>query len=71
MMRPMKYLSADLLPKVIHGLICIIYLWYGSLNIGATLPGLVVSQTWQYQRQIEKVTVPMVFSYQVPKNMIG
>jgi len=26
--RPMKYLSADLLPKVFHGLISIIYLWY-------------------------------------------
>jgi hypothetical protein len=24
----MKYLSADLLPKVFHGLICIIYLSY-------------------------------------------
>jgi len=28
-----------------------------------TLPGLVVRQTWQYQAQIDKVTVPMVFSY--------
>jgi hypothetical protein len=28
-----------------------------------TLPGLVVSQTWQYQGQIEKMAVPMVFSY--------
>jgi len=62
MFRPMKYLSADLLPKVFHGLICIIYLSCGSLNIVATLPGLVVSQTWQYQGQIEKMTVPMVFS---------
>jgi hypothetical protein len=25
--------------------------------------GLVVSQTWQYQGQIEKMTVPMVISY--------
>jgi hypothetical protein len=25
--------------------------------------GLVVSQTWQYQGQIEKKTVPMVISY--------
>ena len=33
--------------------------------------GLVVIQTWQYQGQIEKMTVPMVFSYQLPKNMIG
>jgi hypothetical protein len=30
------------------------------------LPGLVVSQTWQCQGQIEKVTVPMVFSYILP-----
>jgi len=28
-----------------------------------TLPGLVVSQTWQYQGQIVKMAVPMVFSY--------
>jgi hypothetical protein len=28
-----------------------------------TLPGLVVSQTWQYQGQTEKMTVPMVFSF--------
>jgi hypothetical protein len=28
-----------------------------------TLPGLVVSQPWQYQGQIKKMTVPMVFSY--------
>jgi hypothetical protein len=26
--RPMKYLSADILQKVFHGLICIIYLGY-------------------------------------------
>jgi hypothetical protein len=58
----MKYLSVDLLPKVFHGLICIIYIWYGSLNIVPELPGLVVRQTWQYQGKIEKMTVPMVFS---------
>jgi hypothetical protein len=28
-----------------------------------TLPGLVVSQTWQYQGQIEKMLIPMVISY--------
>jgi hypothetical protein len=28
MIRPMKYLSADLLPKVFHGLICVIYQSY-------------------------------------------
>jgi hypothetical protein len=33
--------------------------------------GLVVIQTWQYKGQIEMMTVPMVFSYQLPKNMIG
>jgi hypothetical protein len=27
-MRAMKYLSIDLLPKVFHGLICVIYLSY-------------------------------------------
>jgi hypothetical protein len=36
-----------------------------------TLPGLVVSQTWQYKGQMEKMTIPMVISYQLPKNMIG
>jgi len=30
MMRPMKYLSADLLQKVFHGLICIMYHWYSD-----------------------------------------
>jgi hypothetical protein len=34
--------------------------WNKSMQ---ALPGLVVSQTWLYQGQIEKVTVPMVFSY--------
>jgi hypothetical protein len=63
MIRPMKYLSADRLPKVFQGLIAIIYIWYGSLNIVPTIPGLLVSQTWQYQGQIEKMAVPMVFSY--------
>jgi len=27
------------------------------------VPGLVVSQTWQYQGTIQKMTVPMVYSY--------
>jgi hypothetical protein len=29
----------------------------------AALPGLVPSQTWQYQGQNEEMTVPMVISY--------
>jgi hypothetical protein len=32
MIRPMKYLSADLLLKVFHGLICVIYLSYTYIN---------------------------------------
>jgi len=31
-----------------------------------TLPGLVLSQTWQYQGQIEKEIVPMVASHILP-----
>jgi hypothetical protein len=34
-----------------------------SIKIMAALPGLVPSQTWQYQGQNEKMTVPMVSSY--------
>ena len=33
--------------------------------------GLVVIQTWQYQGQIEKMTLHLVIRYQLPKNMIG
>jgi len=32
-------------------------------KIVEALPGLVPSQTWQYQGQNEKMTVPMVSSY--------
>jgi hypothetical protein len=35
----------------------------GSFIIVPTLPGVVVSQTWHYKGQIEKVNVPKVFSY--------
>jgi len=31
-MRPMKYLLADLLPKVFHGLVCVTYLSYTYNN---------------------------------------
>ena len=42
--------------------VLIVFLHYtGTLIIVPTLPGLVVSQTWHYQGQIEKMLVPMVF----------
>jgi hypothetical protein len=45
-------------------MVLIVFLHYiGSKTIVPTLPELVVSQTWQYQGQIEKKTVPMVISY--------
>jgi hypothetical protein len=34
-----------------------------SIKIMAALPGLVPSQTWQYQGQNEKMSVSMVISY--------
>jgi hypothetical protein len=37
--------------------------YIGSIIIVPTLPGLVVSLTWHYEGQIEKMLVPMVFSY--------
>jgi len=45
--------------------------YIGSLIIVPTLPCLVSSQTWQYQGQTEKVTVPILFSHILPQNMIG
>jgi len=45
-------------------MVLIVFLHYiACLIIVPTLPGLVVSQIWQYQSQIEKVTVPMELSY--------
>jgi hypothetical protein len=32
MMRPMKYLSADLLPKVFHGLMLVLVSYYSGNN---------------------------------------
>jgi hypothetical protein len=41
MITPMKYLSADLLPKVFHGLICIIYLSYTYKQVLTTKTGCI------------------------------
>ncbi len=44
--------------------VVLVFLHYtGSKTIVPILPELVVSQTWQYQGQIDKVTVPMELSY--------
>jgi len=52
----MKYLLADLLPKVFHGLVWILCMYYTGNNLLGV----------QYQGQLEKVTVPMVFSHILP-----
>jgi len=45
------------------GATCIPTLYRLLKEIVPALPVLVVSDPWQYQGQLEKMTVPMVFSY--------
>jgi hypothetical protein len=58
----LNYGRREIQSKVFGGANCISTL-YRLLNNWASNPGQVVSHTWQYQVQIEKMLAPMVFSY--------
>jgi hypothetical protein len=58
----MKNHRIDIQSKVFGGANCI-PTQYRLLKILSTQPGQEASRTWQYQGQIEKMYVPIVFNY--------